>query len=72
MYGIAVNPGVAYSYRVLVSGDRWDEDPATAAYNTFQHVAGGQALVLSTTFGPTAMIRFGPTHGRVTVLVDRW
>ncbi|HWD08879.1 MAG TPA: L,D-transpeptidase family protein, partial [Actinomycetota bacterium] len=43
IYGIAANPGVAYSYHQLVCGDWWDEDPATPAYNTFQHVACGQA-----------------------------
>jgi L,D-peptidoglycan transpeptidase YkuD (ErfK/YbiS/YcfS/YnhG family) len=42
MYGIAPNPGVHYAYRQLVCGDWWDEDPASATYNTFQHVACGQ------------------------------
>lgn len=39
MYGIAPNPGVRYAYHQLVCGDWWDEDPASPAYNTFQHVA---------------------------------
>lgn len=43
IYGIAGNPGVAYPYHQLVCGDWWDEDPASPAYNTFQHVACGQA-----------------------------
>ncbi len=38
-YGIAANPGVHGSYHQLVCGDWWDEDPASAQYNTFQHVA---------------------------------
>lgn len=41
MYGIAANPGVRYPYHRLVCGDWWDEDPASATYNTFQHVRCG-------------------------------
>jgi L,D-peptidoglycan transpeptidase YkuD (ErfK/YbiS/YcfS/YnhG family) len=41
-YGVAPNPGVHGSYHQLVCGDWWDEDPTTAAYNTFQHVPCGQ------------------------------
>jgi L,D-peptidoglycan transpeptidase YkuD (ErfK/YbiS/YcfS/YnhG family) len=41
MYGIAPNPGVAFTYHRLVCGDWWDEDPTTTAYNTFRHVACG-------------------------------
>jgi L,D-peptidoglycan transpeptidase YkuD (ErfK/YbiS/YcfS/YnhG family) len=37
MYGIAANPGVGYGYHQLVSGDYWDENPATPEYNTFVH-----------------------------------
>ncbi len=40
-YGLAANPGVHGSYLQLVCGDWWDEDPASAQYNTFQHVACG-------------------------------
>jgi L,D-peptidoglycan transpeptidase YkuD (ErfK/YbiS/YcfS/YnhG family) len=43
MYGIAANPGVRYLYHQLSCGDWWDEDPASATYNTFQHVACGAA-----------------------------
>ncbi|HEU5001258.1 MAG TPA: L,D-transpeptidase family protein [Actinomycetota bacterium] len=39
MYGIAPDPGVRYRYHQLVCGDWWDEDPASATYNTFEHVA---------------------------------
>jgi L,D-peptidoglycan transpeptidase YkuD (ErfK/YbiS/YcfS/YnhG family) len=41
MYGNAANPGVAFRYRRLRCGDWWDEDPRSATYNTFQHVACG-------------------------------
>lgn len=41
VYGTAPNPGVRYVYRQLVCGDWWDEDPASPAYNTFQHVPCG-------------------------------
>jgi L,D-peptidoglycan transpeptidase YkuD (ErfK/YbiS/YcfS/YnhG family) len=43
MYGNAPNPGVRYAYHQLVCGDWWDEDPASAEYNTFQHVPCGEA-----------------------------
>jgi L,D-peptidoglycan transpeptidase YkuD (ErfK/YbiS/YcfS/YnhG family) len=39
MYGLGPDPGVRYRYHRLVCGDWWDEDPASAAYNTFRHVA---------------------------------
>jgi L,D-peptidoglycan transpeptidase YkuD (ErfK/YbiS/YcfS/YnhG family) len=39
MYGLASDPGVRFRYHRLVCGDWWDEDPASSAYNTFQHVA---------------------------------
>ena len=41
IYGIAPNPGVRGGYHRLVCGDWWDEDPHSAAYNTFRHVACG-------------------------------
>jgi L,D-peptidoglycan transpeptidase YkuD (ErfK/YbiS/YcfS/YnhG family) len=37
MYGIAANPGVKYAYHRLVPDDYWNENPATAGYNTFFH-----------------------------------
>jgi len=43
MYGTAPNPGTRYPYHRLVCGDWWDEDPTSARYNTFQHVACGQS-----------------------------
>ncbi len=42
VYGNAPNPGVRGAYRQLGCGDWWDEDPASAAYNTFQPLACGQ------------------------------
>ena len=41
VYGIAPDPGVRYPYHRLVCGDWWDENAATAGYNTFQHVPCG-------------------------------
>ena len=43
MYGNAPDPGTEFPYHRLVCGDWWDEDPTSAGYNTFQHVACGQA-----------------------------
>jgi L,D-peptidoglycan transpeptidase YkuD (ErfK/YbiS/YcfS/YnhG family) len=42
IYGNAPNPGVRYAYHDLVCGDWWDENPASAEYNTFQHVPCGE------------------------------
>ncbi|SBT43892.1 L,D-transpeptidase family protein [Micromonospora auratinigra] len=39
MYGIASDPGVRYPYHRLVSGDWWNENPNSSAYNSFQHTA---------------------------------
>ena len=41
LYGIAADPGVKLRYHRLTCGDWWDEDPASPAYNTFEHVACG-------------------------------
>lgn len=41
MYGVEPNPGVAFRYHRLTCGDWWDEDPRSAAYNRFVHVACG-------------------------------
>jgi L,D-peptidoglycan transpeptidase YkuD (ErfK/YbiS/YcfS/YnhG family) len=43
IYGIASNPGVAYSYHRVVCGDWWDEAPASPEYNHFVHVPCGTA-----------------------------
>jgi L,D-peptidoglycan transpeptidase YkuD (ErfK/YbiS/YcfS/YnhG family) len=48
MYGIAGNPGVRYAFHQLVPDDWWDENPASATYNSFVHGAspggGSEAL----------------------------
>ncbi|MEV4621583.1 L,D-transpeptidase family protein [Asanoa sp. NPDC049573] len=48
MYGIAANPGVKYGYHRLVENDYWNENPATAGYNSFFHGAdpGGASEAL--------------------------
>jgi L,D-peptidoglycan transpeptidase YkuD (ErfK/YbiS/YcfS/YnhG family) len=43
MYGNAPNPGVRYAYQDLVCGDWWDENPASAEYNTFQRAPCSEA-----------------------------
>ena len=59
IYGNAPDPGVNGPYHHLVCGDWWDEDPSSAQYNTFQHVAcgatppfGGDSEALWTETGP--------------------
>ena len=42
LYGVAPDPGVRFEYHRLVCGDWWDEDPSSAAYNSFQHVRCGE------------------------------
>ncbi|GAB3810694.1 hypothetical protein GCM10027605_49490 [Micromonospora zhanjiangensis] len=37
MYGIAADPGVRHAYHRVVVDDWWNENPESAAYNTFQH-----------------------------------
>ncbi|HEX3225209.1 MAG TPA: L,D-transpeptidase family protein [Gaiellaceae bacterium] len=41
MYGVAPSPGVSFAYHRLTCGDWWDEDPSSAQYNRFEHVACG-------------------------------
>lgn len=41
VYGLDADPGVKLRYHRLVCGDWWDEDPASATYNRFRHVACG-------------------------------
>lgn len=42
MYGVAPDPGVHYRFERLRCGDWWDEDPTSAAYNTFVALGCGQ------------------------------
>jgi L,D-peptidoglycan transpeptidase YkuD (ErfK/YbiS/YcfS/YnhG family) len=60
IYGIAPNPGVRFAYHRLVCGDWWDEDPRSAAYNTFQHVACGRAPPFGG--GSEALWRISPQY----------
>ncbi len=41
VYGLDPDPGLHLPYHRIRCGDWWDEDPASPAYNTFQHVACG-------------------------------
>lgn len=41
VYGLDPDPGVHGRYHRLRCGDWWDEDPASAAYNRFRHLACG-------------------------------
>jgi L,D-peptidoglycan transpeptidase YkuD (ErfK/YbiS/YcfS/YnhG family) len=43
VYGLDADPGVHLRYHRLACGDWWDEDPRSATYNSFRHVACGQA-----------------------------
>ncbi|HEX7084642.1 MAG TPA: L,D-transpeptidase family protein [Gaiellaceae bacterium] len=40
-YGLDPDPGLHLAYHRLRCGDWWDEDPASPAYNAFQHVPCG-------------------------------
>lgn len=66
MYGIAPNPGVRFAYHRLVCGDWWDEDPASPAYNTFQHVACGRAPPFGG--GSEALWRISPQYRYLAVI----
>ncbi|WP_143050047.1 L,D-transpeptidase family protein [Asanoa ishikariensis] len=37
MYGVRADPGVKYKYHKLVTDDWWNENPDSAAYNSFEH-----------------------------------
>lgn len=67
VYGIAANPGVHLRYHRLVCGDWWDEDPASPAYNTFQHVACGTTPAFGG--GSEALWRITPQY-RYFAVVD--
>jgi L,D-peptidoglycan transpeptidase YkuD (ErfK/YbiS/YcfS/YnhG family) len=66
IYGIAPNPGVRFRYHRLVCGDWWDEDPASRAYNTFQHVACGRAPPFGG--GGEALWRISPQYRYFAVI----
>jgi L,D-peptidoglycan transpeptidase YkuD (ErfK/YbiS/YcfS/YnhG family) len=66
MYGIAANPGVAFGYHRLVCGDWWDEDPSSAAYNAFRHVACGTQPAFRG--GSEALWRISPQYRYFAVI----
>ena len=41
VYGLDPDPGVSLAYHRLRCGDWWDEDPRSASYNRFRHLARG-------------------------------
>jgi L,D-peptidoglycan transpeptidase YkuD (ErfK/YbiS/YcfS/YnhG family) len=41
VYGLDADPGVRLRYHRLTCGDWWDEDPRSATYNSFRHLACG-------------------------------
>jgi L,D-peptidoglycan transpeptidase YkuD (ErfK/YbiS/YcfS/YnhG family) len=41
VYGLDPDPGVHLRYHRLACGDWWDEDPRSATYNSFRHLACG-------------------------------
>jgi L,D-peptidoglycan transpeptidase YkuD (ErfK/YbiS/YcfS/YnhG family) len=61
MYGIAADPGVRYPYHRLVEGDYWNENAASAGYNSFVHGAdpGG---------GSEALWRIAPQYAYFAVI----
>jgi L,D-peptidoglycan transpeptidase YkuD (ErfK/YbiS/YcfS/YnhG family) len=66
VYGLDPDPGVRLRYHRLVCGDWWDEDPASTAYNTFQHVGCGS----QPTFGgeSEALWRISPQYRYFAVI----
>ena len=66
VYGIAPDPGVHFAYHRLVCGDWWDEDPSSAAYNKFQHVACGTSPAFGG--GSEALWRISPQYRYFAVI----
>jgi L,D-peptidoglycan transpeptidase YkuD (ErfK/YbiS/YcfS/YnhG family) len=67
MYGTAPDPGVRFGYRRLRCGDWWVEDPASPAYNTFQHVRCGRRPPFKT---PTPDMSSSPRAYRHLAIVE--
>jgi L,D-peptidoglycan transpeptidase YkuD (ErfK/YbiS/YcfS/YnhG family) len=65
-FGIEANPGVHGTYHRLVCGDWWNEDPRSAAYNTFAHVACGSQPAFGA--GSEALWRISPQYRYFTVI----
>ena len=66
VYGIARNPGLHLAYHRLTCGDWWDEDPRSAAYNTFQHVPCGARPTFGG--GSEALWRISPQYRYFAVI----
>jgi L,D-peptidoglycan transpeptidase YkuD (ErfK/YbiS/YcfS/YnhG family) len=67
-YGVAPDSGTAFRYHRLVCGDWWDEDPASADYNHFEHVACGTAP----SFGGGSEALWQQTHAYAHFLVAEY
>jgi L,D-peptidoglycan transpeptidase YkuD (ErfK/YbiS/YcfS/YnhG family) len=66
VYGIDPDPGVPRRYHRLVCGDWWDEDARSPTYNTFRHVACGQAPTFGG--GSEALWRITPAYRLFAVI----
>jgi len=66
IYGIAPNPGVRFRYHRLTCGDWWDEDPGSATYNRFRHLACG--VTPSFGGGSEALWRISPQYRYFAVI----
>jgi L,D-peptidoglycan transpeptidase YkuD (ErfK/YbiS/YcfS/YnhG family) len=60
LYGIDPSPGVRFRFHRLVCGDWWDEDPRSATYNRFRHVACGTTPPFAG--GSEALWRISPAY----------
>ena len=74
MYGVSASPGVHYTYRRVVCGDWWVEDPASPYYNRFRHVRCGSSPPFRTTSedlsrSPTAYRHFAVIDYNTTPVV---
>jgi len=66
VYGTDPDPGVPRRYHRLVCGDWWDEDARSPTYNTFRHVACGQAPTFGG--GSEALWRITPAYRLFAVI----
>jgi L,D-peptidoglycan transpeptidase YkuD (ErfK/YbiS/YcfS/YnhG family) len=74
MYGVAPDPGVQYSYRRVVCGDWWVEDPRSRYYNRFRRTPCGSRPPFRTVGGdlsasPTAYRHFAVIAYNVSPVV---
>ena len=67
VYGLDPDPGVRFRYHRLACGDWWDEDPRSATYNTFHHVACGTSPPFGG--GSEALWRITPAY-RLFALIE--